>query len=28
VYKDRSGKLFAHRVDADGNVQPVDVVKL
>lgn len=28
VYKDRTGKLYAHRVDADGNVQPVEVVKL
>ena len=28
VYKDKEGKLYAHRVDAEGNVQPVDVVKL
>jgi hypothetical protein len=28
VYKDRKGKLYAHRVDADGNVQPIEVVKL
>ena len=28
VYKDKAGRLFAHRIDAPGPAQPVEVVRL
>lgn len=28
VYRDKTGKLYAHKIDADVNTKPVAVVKL